>query len=625
MAHYLLFRFILILISLLSFLLGNPLSSSAKNAKVEVKKECDGPFKDGSKPNLETLNRILKEHEKWLTSRKKPKRDGKQANLCNADLRETNLTMASLTDANLTRASLEDANLTGAGLNNANLTRASLTDANLFRAYLNKANLFRAYLGHANLTKAKLDHANLTEAQFWEANLTEASLTDANLFRAYLNKANLFRAYLGHANLTEAKLDHANLTRASLTDANLAGASLNGANLTGASLNKTNLTKANLAEANLAEANLAEGNLTEADLDKANLTKADLVEANLTKAFLVETDLTKAFLVETDLTKAVLFRANLTKANLAEANLTRAILAGANLTKAKLAEANLTEADLDRAILTGADLNRAILTDARIQGTNFTNVYLDLKPGALPFIPDFGLVQKLSQVSYRETPHTLVELRQEFKDAGMRQQEREVTYAIERTKRERQWENGSLIEKIGAIFKFIFFELTCQYGMLPGRPLQILIILIPCFGAIYSIVVTNPGAPENESPGIWAIFHQDRIKKAPRGGRDNPVKVTAHFFFHKTHTWLINKGGNRITPIVNFVWKMIAGIYFSILSTFHIGWRDLNVGAWISRIQPHEYALRATGWVRTVSGFQSLLSVYLLALWALTYFGRPFE
>jgi hypothetical protein len=29
--------------------------------------------------------------------------------------------------------------------------------------------------------------------------------------------------------------------------------------------------------------------------------------------------------------------------------------------------------------------------------------------------------------------------------------------------------------------------------------------------------------------------------------------------------------------------------------------------------------------VRTVSGLQSLFSVYLLALWALSYFGRPFE
>ena len=45
----------------------------------------------------------------------------------------------------------------------------------------------------------------------------------------------------------------------------------------------------------------------------------------------------------------------------------------------------------------------------------------------------------------------------------------------------------------------------------------------------------------------------------------------------------------------------------------------------IARIQPREYTLRATGWVRTVSGVQSLISVYLVALWVLSYFGRPFE
>jgi hypothetical protein len=53
-----------------------------------------------------------------------------------------------------------------------------------------------------------------------------------------------------------------------------------------------------------------------------------------------------------------------------------------------------------------------------------------------------------------------------------------------------------------------------------------------------------------------------------------------------------------------------------------MGWRELNVGTWMTRLQPREYNIRATGWVRTVSGIQSLMSVYLLAL---TYFGRPFE
>jgi hypothetical protein len=67
------------------------------------------------------------------------------------------------------------------------------------------------------------------------------------------------------------------------------------------------------------------------------------------------------------------------------------------------------------------------------------------------------------------------------------------------------------------------------------------------------------------------------------------------------------------------------GLYFSLLSAFHLGGREFNVGTWIARMQPREYTLRATGWVRTVSGIQPLLSVYLLAFWVLTYFGRPFE
>jgi hypothetical protein len=51
----------------------------------------------------------------------------------------------------------------------------------------------------------------------------------------------------------------------------------------------------------------------------------------------------------------------------------------------------------------------------------------------------------------------------------------------------------------------------------------------------------------------------------------------------------------------------------------------LNVGSWLTRLQSEEYVLRATGWVRSISGLVSLVSVYLLALWVLTYFGRPFD
>jgi len=42
-------------------------------------------------------------------------------------------------------------------------------------------------------------------------------------------------------------------------------------------------------------------------------------------------------------------------------------------------------------------------------------------------------------------------------------------------------------------------------------------------------------------------------------------------------------------------------------------------------MQLREYSLHATGWTRFVSGLQSLISVYLVALAILTYFGNPFE
>jgi len=66
-------------------------------------------------------------------------------------------------------------------------------------------------------------------------------------------------------------------------------------------------------------------------------------------------------------------------------------------------------------------------------------------------------------------------------------------------------------------------------------------------------------------------------------------------------------------------------IFFSLLSAFQIGFREFSIGTWLTRTQPRNFGLEATGWVRTLSGLQSLLSVYLLAMWLLTYFGRPFQ
>ena len=111
--------------------------------------------------------------------------------------------------------------------------------------------------------------------------------------------------------------------------------------------------------------------------------------------------------------------------------------------------------------------------------------------------------------------------------------------------------------------------------------------------AAFSPVWSRKGA-------IWRVWPEDRV-------------------MDRDHTFAPERIKAR-NPFSVVGWAL----YFSLLSAFHIGWRDLNVGSWLARISPREFTLRATGWVRVVSGVQSLLSVYLIALWVLTYFGRPF-
>lgn len=326
---------------------------------------------------------------------------------------------------------------------------------------------------------------------------------------------------------------------------------------------------------------------------RANLCGADLHGARLTGLDLSGAKLAAASLMNADLGAADLTASDMSFASLRAANLAHAHLVGTNLTAADLSNADLTGADL-----TGTSLPRA----------NLAFTIFEPKPGALPKIPDLALAKNLFQMTFNVSPHALVALRDAFKKHGMRQQEREITYALKHTERLRRWRGGGLTGKIESAFNFVLFELTSRYGMSPGRPLWIVGVLTLLFSIPYMMALQSGGRS-----GIWAIRPPDSVHKGRKGSK--PVWVTVNF-----------ASGASVGQFVLCWLRVIrVGIYFSLLSTFRIGWRDLNLGNWISRIQSREYILRATGWVRTVSGIQSLISVYLFALWVVTYFGRPFE
>jgi hypothetical protein len=289
-----------------------------------------------------------------------------------------------------------------------------------------------------------------------------------------------------------------------------------------------------------------------------------------------------------DLRNSELTGANLSEAVLVNANLSKSLLSVADLRNSFLIQADMSGANLILANLNSARLLRTNLSGALMDGANLDSACYEVLAGCQPIISTFSSPTNLDKMRYESSPSALVELRNAFKVAGMREQEREVTYAIRHCAR--------IIEGgIEGTLQYVFFELTCGYGLAPWRPLLVLVFLVLAFAAVYSRVLWCKGRAR-----IWKVWPHDRIDRIE--GQDNPQIIGGRW-------WTL----------------LFYAIYYSLLSAFNIGWRELNVGNWIARLQVREYSLRGTGWVRSVSGFQSLISLYLLALWALSYFGRPFE
>jgi hypothetical protein len=274
-----------------------------------------------------------------------------------------------------------------------------------------------------------------------------------------------------------------------------------------------------------------------------------------------------------------------------------------NLKGANLREANLHSADLTRAILVDTDLGRASLRLANLDSAIFQPAI-----EGLDTLRDIEFSTRLSRLTFKDSPVPLTLLREKFAKAGLRSEERQITFAKLRSQQVQEWESVSLRAKVEAAFSFVAFDLTCAYGLDYGRPLRSLGLLIPLFALVYTCALRGRGRG-----AVWRIWQPDRIKK--EDGRVEPERLS----------WESLQGGRPRWLPLRLCRAFGLALLFSLVSAFQIGWREFNVGNWITRLQPREYTLRGTGWVRVVSGAQSLLSVYLLALWALTYFGRPFE
>jgi Pentapeptide repeats (8 copies) len=311
-------------------------------------------------------------------------------------------------------------------------------------------------------------------------------------------------------------------------------------------------------------------------LEKRSVEKAPAPESKLTnvaKQGLRGACLRKVALRDLDLTNADLTGANLYKADLSNSDLHFAHLEGAILECA-----NLTGTDLSGAFLQGASLKRTLLEIADLDADlDLTGALFEPRKLAQP--ENLTHLKGLDSLHFDDDKTGLEKLRTALRAGGMDDQDRQVRYSIITS----ELEIAGCVERI---FSYTLFGITSGWGLYPWRPLIILVGVIFAFFPVYLRQICRGDATNST------------IRRIPP-----------------------TKDGQDVAGSRTCREKIFIAFYFSVLSSFRTKLSELDPGVVLRRMQPSDYTLQATGWLRLVSGLQSVLSFYLLALWFLAYVG----
>ena len=418
----------------------------------------------------------------------------------------------------------------------------------------------------------------------------------------------------------------ADFTNADLSQANFEHAKLNGAIFKGATLRGTNFTEADLSGADFSGAKLDALKGTDAEHGFTDFTHATLVGT-----IFKEADLAGAYFGGED-----------------QASF------GARLQDAKLNNANLANADFTRANLSRADLSGTTLGGADFSNATLKSAIYEPKDPTEPLL--IGTAGDLADLTYKDNPQPLHDLRDALRNAGFTQPERDANRAIHRhpplppaepVPNTQSAPNQSTLYAFERLhYRFqqvqywlgqamywtqqVLFDWPCGWGADPGRPLVIIAVLALLCTPLYWIGM-HITLSKN---GLFLVTTGQRIPTTEARERvlrlivDSPGRFT-------DHPQPGSGAGKRALALAKRQarWKSLRREYralrtaflFSLMSVFNIGFDGFDGGLWIRLLLPREFDIRARGWMRMVSGVQSLLGVGLLALAVLSYFGHPFE
>jgi hypothetical protein len=336
-------------------------------------------------------------------------------------------------------------------------------------------------------------------------------------------------------------------------------------------------------------------------LDNANFDEATLRGCTFNRVSAKEAYFRKAHLEGVAPSDANFTSAVFDGATLLDVGFSKTPLTNASFKDAKIQSMQIPDADFRFADLTGATLSIPEPDPAQA------------KPGPVPCginaLPSSDHVVGIKGLkSVIVHPHGrigMIALRKKLREAGCVQEARELTYALEHRRTKELLTPPSdpaeylafpfmLLEALG---RWVFFDLISGYGLSPWRVLVVLAGVIAFCALLYLCPLAGKCTAKVR-----------RTTDPPGQSQGEP--------------WVCDPAGGKPGPVLRLLGR---ALYFSLLAATTVGWREINIGIWLKRLQKEEYDLKPTGWLRVATGLQALVSTYLLALWFLVFFGAPFD
>ena len=358
-----------------------------------------------------------------------------------------------------------------------------------------------------------------------------------------------------------------------------------------------------------------------------DLRCANLNGVNLSGTWVMGADLRGAYLSHAKLKKTTFTDSNLQGVRFDQAEMEGAVLSGV-VTGLNVSEASFNSANLAGAVLMDIDLTKAQFAEADLLNVHF-------EPKTLPLVRPIASAKNLETLRYSRNPDALTQLRGEFKNAGFREQERKITYALKRRETELLYEScaislSSVLPCIYGGLNTVLFDWTVHYGMNPGRMFVAVGFILILFAVLYDLfshfsessgllVVVPMGKEENRPKWLRNYMLDPKAYNAGSSASSIEYRICSRRIEASTYL-------GKVRGLIKREWVLFwVAFVFSMMSTFNIKFRDLDFGRWIRLLTTNEYEIKATGWARTLSGAQALACVYLVTLGIVSYFLRPFE